>query len=338
MKTIIIVGEHHDFPTGKDFISANMTELKSCGFERTFLEGMLPKMIPDLQRHPADKFNVLDSYKKLYSACMKAGVKLLGSEDTLCRMLIDMGAHPAALKEQREDKFMSDIDKEDTDGVFLTGAGHAADLAKKLKSQGVNVIVILSCPNSPEALARFGQIPDAQLVYKTTDMTIGLSLAAMLTNRIKDISKETRDLMKTKPDMPFPKNREMLLEFYRNIKAFANLDNKEFQSNLDALEYVIGSLYAREKNYEKAIEFTQLSLDRKIKYQADESSIANARNKLELLGKQLEEVRIMEKMQSTLFAQSAQEAKKAVAQSAESLRSGSSQTADKKDKYTGPSS
>lgn len=295
MRTVFIVAEHHDYPPGKSFIVDNIENFKLCGFKNVLLEAMDPELLLHLKKSPLDDCNNLESYQALYQSCKKSGIKLQKCDDPLSRFMIEvLKVDTAFFDEAREKKFTDDLTAQNENSIFLCGAGHAEKVAKALRKKGIHVIILMAIPpNKKEHLGLFStSIPKEILLAEMSEMKISKNLESLLVQKIKKISEDVLIEMKQAPDKTLRPERKSLIAFYKQILAFSNLKDPIFHQNLASLEYIIGSLYAREKRFEKSIRFTHLALNRKIKYNADAKSITNTRNKLDTLKTQLKQAEV----------------------------------------------
>ena len=84
--------------------------------------------------------------------------------------------------------------------------------------------------------------------------------------------------MRDKPGAALPLHRHELELVYKTVSVFRNILNKEQLTLVASMEYALGSLYHRENNISKAIEYTQLSIDSRIKNNVN--NVESAKNKL----------------------------------------------------------
>lgn len=290
MKTVIIIGEHHDFPTAKVFIAKNSQLLTASHFRFLLMEGVLPESIPGLVKSPFDRNNCWEAYQALYKSCKTNGMEMSASESVAARKLMEDNPrlHPAFFNTQREKIFVDDIIARQGNCVFLTGAAHAAKICLELKKKGINVFVVQTCPLNPDALIKFSsEISPENLLYTSADLDIKHGLPNMLIQKSTDIAASIQAEMKLDKHKGFPEKRRFLEAFYSSSEVFSDLNHKEFQQSASLLEYLIGSLHDREGSIPEAIAFTQKALDRRVKHQLGADTIASCQIKIQTLKEKL---------------------------------------------------
>lgn len=279
MFTVFIIGEHHNFPTAKNFIADNANSFADCNLRNLHLEGVEPKTIPFLKPHPEDKYKTLESYQRLYSACSKENINMHMTEDVQSRIKIDSGLDSCLFDKKRESVFIKSM-QNTKGGIIIMGAGHVAKICNEFIKQGANVFVIQTTPGMYQELEDHSKdIPHENMLYKTAEMAIKKSLPNLLVEKMVSSSKAVQTEMKYS-ERDFPKDRKNLERLYISFQSFSNLKNTEFQTAYASLEYLLGSLYARENELDMAILYTQKSYDRKVAQNLSKESITTTENKL----------------------------------------------------------
>lgn len=266
--SVFIIGENHNAPAAKLFIADNVAFLKESGFGRLLLEGVEPESIPHLKKNPADTTNTLESYQALYRECRNHNIGLEYTEDLLARFMIDnanVESCDEGLVELREDKFVEDTISQSGNAILLVGGGHVSGLVKKFQEKGLTATaMLLGPPGTEEAVKIFAeQVLPAVLLYQYVGLKTSDTLVDALIHKMQNETKDVTSKMKENKEAAYPSARERLCDLHdRILSCFSRLSDKSFQLNFSILEYIIGSLYQREGDKEKAIEYTQSYLER----------------------------------------------------------------------------
>lgn len=294
MRTILLVGEYHDDPRPKHFLVSQLEHLKQIGFDTMVLEGINPHLIPQLKKSPGDPDGtLLDSYQKIYESCARYNVVMCGAEQSEMRGLIQQGIHPAhpIVMTIREQAFLSQI-RSITNGnvIFLTGAGHLTSMAASLRETGWNVLVAAILPaNAPtEAIEHFTRgLSPHEMMFCFPGCDIAKPIPQLFIDLLFALSAPILTKMKTGgPEQAYPDSRRHLVSLYYKLSLLHSIEHAELQKAFYMLEYNIGSLYARERNYPEAIKFTTLSLTRRKSLAETPEVISQASKKLDQLKEQ----------------------------------------------------
>jgi hypothetical protein len=260
---VLLIAEHHDYPPGKSFIADNLDYLIKANFKTVLMESTNPIFIPYMNKNPDDLYQNLESLQRLHNDCKTKAIRLIGSESELLQAE-NINYQDPIIMAIKEQQLLDDIKQERQNTVVLLGGMHAGTLAKNLQSEGINVSIILIVPtlkhaHLPQLLTT---IPKEMLLAVTKEDRVQQSLPLLLTDYLDRQMKILMTLMKVDSEKVFPEQRHELIACYALVSAFYSLPDKQFQKKLATMEYIIGSLYTREKNYVQALEFTKNSLSR----------------------------------------------------------------------------
>lgn len=281
MKTVFLIGEHHDYPAGKRFIAKNSSFLKKCGFDTLFLEGVEPDTIPKMEKHPSDKNDTLGSYQEMYLGCKSEQITMKVSEDWECRFLIDTNKlHPAMFNQQRESVFVQNILNQEGNSIFLTGDAHIESVSKTLQKSGCKVLIVLTGPGildeNDVLIKKAKKYPNT--LHVSDEIEISKNLDEIIINKVTEFLSPIMSNMRANPGQALPNLTKKLQGFYNHIICLEEGLNSDAHDMVAKLEYTLGSLYDREENINDAIKYTELCLERRQSHSLD--GVERAENKL----------------------------------------------------------